>query len=131
VTWIGEQGLQLSGGERRRVVLARAFLRAAPILVLDEPTADLDAIMERSILEGVWRLSAVRATLVVTHRVSSIHSDAEVLVMRDGRTVERGRAGDLARAGGYFSRMLKLERERTALSLEIDGVPATDDSEDD
>ena len=130
-TWIGEQGLQLSGGERRRVVLARAFLQAAPILVLDEPTADLDAMTERSILEDVWRFSTVRSTLVVTHRVSSIDNDAEVLVMRDGRTVERGRAGDLARAGGYFSRMLRLERERTALSLEIDGVPATDDSEDD
>jgi ATP-binding cassette, subfamily C, bacterial CydC len=129
-TWIGEQGLHLSGGERRRVVLARAFLQAAPILVLDEPTADLDAMTGRSILEDVWRSSTVRATLVVTHRVSSIDNDAEVLVMRDGRTVERGQAGNLARAGGNFSRMLRLERERTALSLEGDGIPAADHRED-
>jgi ATP-binding cassette, subfamily C, bacterial CydC len=130
-TWLGEQGLQLSGGERRRVALARAFLTAAPILVLDEPTADLDALTEGSILQDVWSLSTRRATLVVTHRVSGIHDDAEVLVMRDGNTVERGRAGDLALAGGYFSRMLSLERERSALSFETDGVHATAASEDD
>ncbi len=116
-TWIGEQGLQLSGGERRRLALARAFLSDAPILVLDEPTADLDPLTEREVLEEVWRASAGQATLVVTHRVTRIADQAEVLVLSDGRVVERGRPADLRRGSGYFRRMLDLQRASEAIDL--------------
>lgn len=108
-TWVGEQGLRLSGGERQRVALARAFLKAAPILVLDEPTANLDAVTERSVLEEVWRLAKERATLVVTHRVTAIPGEAEVVVLREGVVVERGPAASLRGTGGYFARMFDLE----------------------
>ncbi len=114
-TWIGEQGLQLSGGERQRVALARAFLREAPILVLDEPTANLDALTERDVLEDIWRASAKQATLVVTHRVTRITDEADVLVLRDGEIVQRGQAAELRRVAGYFRRMLDLQRASEAV----------------
>ena len=113
-TWIGEQGHRLSGGERQRLALARALLRDAPFLLLDEPTAHLDALTEREVMRQIVRAGEGRATLLVTHRLASLDAFDEVLVLERGRVVERGRAADLAGAGGTFARLLALQRATLA-----------------
>jgi ABC-type multidrug transport system fused ATPase/permease subunit len=111
-TWVGEQGHRLSGGERQRLALARALLRDAPFLLLDEPTAHLDALAEREVLREIARAGEGRATLLVTHRLVSLDAFDEILVLDRGRVAERGRAADLAGAGGAFARLLALQRAR-------------------
>jgi ABC-type multidrug transport system fused ATPase/permease subunit len=112
---IGEQGLALSGGERQRLALARAFLRDAPILLLDEPTAHLDAITERELMREIVRAGETRGTLLITHRLVDLEAFDEVLVLDRGRVVERGRAGALESCGGLFARLLALQRASAGL----------------
>jgi ATP-binding cassette subfamily C protein CydC len=121
-TWIGEQGLQLSGGERQRLALARALLKDAPFLLLDEPTAHLDALTEREVMREIVRAGEGRATLLVTHRLVSLEAFDEVLVLERGRVAERGRARDLARSGGTFARLLALQRSTAALGDDAFGA---------
>jgi ABC-type transport system involved in cytochrome bd biosynthesis fused ATPase/permease subunit len=118
-TWIGVQGHELSGGERQRVAVARALLRDAPFLVLDEPTAHLDALTERDVLGAIVGAGEGRATLLVTHRLVSLDTFDEVLVLDRGRVAERGWPGDLVAAGGTFARLLALQRAR----LDDDAFP--------
>jgi ABC-type multidrug transport system fused ATPase/permease subunit len=113
-TWIGEGGHQLSGGERQRLALARALLRDAPFLVLDEPTAHLTPSTEKEVMRDV-RAGEGRATLLVTHRLVGLEAFDEVLVLERGRVVERGRAGELGAAGGPFARLLALQRAAATL----------------
>jgi ATP-binding cassette, subfamily C, bacterial CydC len=109
-TWIGERGLQLSGGERQRLAIARAILKRAPILILDEPTANLDAISERQILDQLVHLMRSRTTLLVTHRLLGLQSMDQILVLKDGHLVECGTHEDLLSGNGYYSRMWHLEQ---------------------
>ncbi len=89
-TEVGEQGLRLSGGERQRVSIARAFLKNTPIVILDEPTVNLDAIAEQSVLHAIQSLRQGRTTLMVTHRLTAMDMANEILVFQDGRIIERG-----------------------------------------
>jgi len=116
-TWIGEQGLALSGGERQRLAIARAALKDAPILVLDEATANLDAVTEQAVMEAVGRAMRGRTTLVITHRLVGLEEVDEILVLDAGRVVERGRHADLLARGGAYRRLWDLQRHELADGL--------------
>jgi thiol reductant ABC exporter CydC subunit len=113
--WVGEEGQRLSGGERQRLALARALLRPAPLLLLDEPTAHLDALTERDVIAEIVRAGEGRATLLVTHRLVSLDAFDEVVVLDRGRVVEQGRAAQLLARGGTLARLAALQRSVEAL----------------
>lgn len=108
-SWVGEQGLKLSGGGRQRLAVARALLKDAPLLVLDEPTANLDTITEEELMASIWDLMQGRTVLLITHRMVGLEEMDEVLVMDGGRIVERGTHKELIEAGGLYRRMLEAQ----------------------
>jgi ABC-type multidrug transport system fused ATPase/permease subunit len=108
-TAVGERGATLSGGQRQRLALARAFLKNAPILILDEPTAALDSETEAAVLQAMDRLRKGRTVFVVAHRLSTVRSADLLLVMEDGQIVERGRHDELLSQGGRYARLCELQ----------------------
>jgi ATP-binding cassette, subfamily C, bacterial CydC len=108
-TWIGEHGIRLSAGQRQRLAIARALLKDAPLLLLDEPTANLDALAERRVLAGLRDLAAGRTTLLVTHRLAGLEAAYEILVLDAGRIVQRGSHASLLQAEGPYRRMWRLQ----------------------
>jgi ATP-binding cassette subfamily C protein CydCD len=105
-TVVGERGLRLSGGQRQRIAIARALLRDAPILVLDEALSSVDADNEAAIQEALDRLMAGRTTLVFAHRLSSVIGADRILVLQDGRVVEEGRHAELMARRGAYHRLM-------------------------
>ena len=113
-TQVGERGLKLSGGEKQRIAIARTVLKAPPILVLDEATSALDSHTEHEIQESLDRVSRSRTSLVIAHRLSTIVAADEILVLDQGRIVERGTHAALLAGGGLYASMWNRQREAEA-----------------
>jgi ATP-binding cassette subfamily C protein CydC len=110
-TLIGEQGLRLSGGERQRLAIARALLKNAPVLIFDEPTANLDALTERQVLDTLFETMRGRTCLLITHRLLGLENMDEILVMDKGRIVERGSHGELLSQPGLYRHLFELQNQ--------------------
>jgi ABC-type multidrug transport system fused ATPase/permease subunit len=108
-TLIGEQGLRLSGGERQRLAIARVIIKDAPILILDEPTANLDPLTEKQALETLYALMKRKTSLLITHRLVGLENVDEILVMDHGRIVERGTHTELLESEGVYRRLWDLQ----------------------
>ncbi len=106
-TMVREQGKNFSGGQRQRLAIARAILRDAPILILDEPTAGLDVEAEAEIMRALDRLIDGRTVLMISHRLSTLGNVDEIIVLKDGRIVEKGTFKELKHLGGVFAGLLE------------------------
>jgi ATP-binding cassette, subfamily B, bacterial len=107
-TRIGERGTRLSGGQRQRLAIARAMVRDAPVLLLDEPTTGLDAASGQRMLEPMRRLMEGRATIVISHNLLTVQDATTILVLDGGRVVERGTHAELLRRRGLYARLHRL-----------------------
>jgi ATP-binding cassette subfamily B protein len=115
-TLVGERGYRFSGGERQRLAIARAMLRNAPVLVLDEATSALDNRTERAVQQALEALSAGRTTITIAHRLSTIRAANQIVVLHQGRIVERGTHDELAARGEHYAGLLAAQsREVVAL----------------
>ena len=110
---IGERGIKLSGGQKQRIAVARAILKNAPILILDEATSSLDSKSERLVQEGLDRLMTGRTTLIIAHRLSTISSVDRIITLKDGCVDEIGTPEELAATGGIYAELLALQASST------------------
>jgi len=119
---VGERGAQLSGGERQRIAVARAFLKNAPILILDEPTSSIDSKTEQVILQALERLMLGRTTFMIAHRLATVRHADQILVLNHGSLVQRGRHDELLRQDGLYKQLHDMQtgevRRRVQAALE-------------
>jgi len=113
-TQIGERGVTLSGGQRQRLSIARAFLKDAPILILDEPTSSLDSETEQQVLEALKRLMKDRTTLIIAHRLSTVRHADQIVVVQDGKIAEAGSHEQLLIAGKLYADLYCLQNGHPA-----------------
>jgi ATP-binding cassette subfamily B protein len=112
-TEIGERGIKLSGGQKQRIAIARAVLKDAPILILDEATSSLDSKAESEVQQALDRLMENRTTLIIAHRLSTIAGVDTIITLRNGKVDEMGAPSDLAKTGGIYSQLLELQLAQT------------------
>ena len=110
-TMIGENGSELSGGERQRISIARAFLKDAPIILLDEATASLDVENETKVQSALSRLIKNKTVMVIAHRMRTVAGANKIVVLSDGRVAEQGSPAELLKSGGVFADMVRLQTE--------------------
>jgi ABC-type multidrug transport system fused ATPase/permease subunit len=118
-TRIGQKGRRLSGGQRQRIAIARAMVREAPILVLDEPTTSLDAEAARRVLEPLRRLMAGRTTIVISHNLLTVRDADSIVVLEAGRVAERGTHEDLLTRDGLYARLYRLHSAEALAASEV------------
>ena len=116
-TMIGENGSKLSGGERQRISIARALLKDAPIVLLDEATASLDVENETQVQEALSRLLVGKTVIVIAHRMRTVENADKVVVLKDGVVAEQGGPAELKAVGGEFAHMVELQRESSGWRL--------------
>ena len=121
-TMVGERGLKLSGGEKQRVAIARTILKNPRILLFDEATSALDTRTEREIQASLREVSRGHTTLVIAHRLSTIIDADEILVLHEGRVVERGSHITLLASAGFYATMWQRQQE----SHDVESVRAND-----
>jgi len=110
-TMVGQNGYALSGGQRQRIAIARALLKNAPILILDEPTVGLDAVTEKLIMETIEKLMAGRTTIMITHRLTGLETMDEIVVLSSGSIVEQGRQAELLANKQLFDQLWHLQHD--------------------
>jgi ATP-binding cassette subfamily B (MDR/TAP) protein 7 len=111
-TIVGERGLKLSGGEKQRVAIARAILKKAPILLCDEPTSSLDSETEYDIMLNLKEIGQNTTTIIIAHRLSTVQDCDEIIVLGEGRVVERGTHDELVAKGGRYSELLAIQQQQ-------------------
>lgn len=116
-TSIGENGAKLSGGERQRISIARALLKDAPIILLDEATASLDVENETKVQGALSRLLRGKTVLVIAHRMRTVEAADKIIVLKEGRVAEEGTPADLMKKGGIFERMVELQKQSAGWKL--------------
>jgi ABC-type multidrug transport system fused ATPase/permease subunit len=121
-TMVGERGMTLSGGQRQRIAIARAIIRNAPILILDEPTSGLDAAAEEKVIEALDRLMEGRTVLIISHRLRLIQRADLILVLRDGRIIERGTHEELLERAGLYSEFHEIQFRKEEAGEVLPGV---------